>query len=74
MFKSTPGGTPSRQPVIAQQANTLKQKPEEGQLPVQQQQQLQMQLQMQQQQQQLQQQLQQTPTSGTLKVIPAGTR
>jgi hypothetical protein len=70
-----PGGTPSRQPSIAQQPNTLKQKPDEGQMP-QQQQQLQ-QLQQQQQQQQLQmqqQQLQQTQTSGTLKVIPAGTR
>jgi hypothetical protein len=70
-----PGGTPSRQPSIAQQPNTLKQKPDEGQMP-QQQQQLQ-QLQQQQQQQQLQlqqQQLQQTQASGTLKVIPAGTR
>ncbi len=71
-----PGGTPSRQPSIAQQPNTLKQKLDEGQMPQQQQQQLQ-QLQQQQQQQQLQlqqQQLQQTQTSGTLKVIPAGTR
>jgi hypothetical protein len=71
-----PGGAPSRQPSIAQQPNTLKQKPDEGQMPQQQQQQLQ-QLQQQQQQQQLQlqqQQLQQTQTSGTLKVIPAGTR
>jgi len=71
-----PGGAPSRQPSIAQQPNTLKQKPDEGQMPQQQQQQLQ-QLQQQQQQQQLQlqqQQLQQTQASGTLKVIPAGTR
>ncbi len=70
-----PGGTPSRQPSIAQQPNTLKQKPDEGQMPQQQQQQLQQLQQQQQQQLQLQQQqLQQTQTSGTLKVIPAGTR
>jgi hypothetical protein len=72
-----PGGTPSRQPSIAQQPNTLKQKPDEGQMPQQQQQQQLQQLQQQQQQHQLhlqQQQLQQTQASGTLKVIPAGTR
>jgi hypothetical protein len=56
------GNTPSRQAANAQQANTVKLKPEEGQLQ-----------QPQQQQHQLQQnQQQQHP--GTLKVIPPGTR